>query len=447
MSAVSVRRSAATASRHHRSWLGPDPVQLTGLVQPLDAVLADRLQRPVPGRLAALDDEQAVLGEAGQPVGDLRALAAGPRDRAGASTSNHDANTATPAQQRAIIGREQVVAPADGLRAASRAGRLARVPAVRNRSRWSRPDSNPSRPSAGNRAAASSMASAMPSSARHSAATRAASGGAASPVAAATRAANRSTASPPPPTTDSPGTTYTRSYGRRSRVRLVASTVTSGQPAMIRSTHARTPSSTCSQLSRTSSASLSGERGDQREVDRRGPLLGNADRLGDRRGDHRRVRHVDQVHEPHAVAAGRGEVGGDAQREPGLADAARTGRGDQAVLGERRGQRRPLGGATDERRDRHGQPAPAGLDQKARHGLGVPGQAAAIGELQLPQHRRHVALDGALRDEQRLGDLRVRQVPGDQGEDLGLPRRHPGALAGPTGRHAAQCRLPPRRSR
>ena len=94
-----------------------------------------------------------------------------------------------------------------------------------------------------------------------------------------------------------------------------------------------------------------GERGDQREVDRRGPLLGNADRLGDRRGDHRRVGQVDQVDEPDAVAAGRGELGGDAEREPGLADAARTGRGDHAVLGERRGQRRPLGGAADERRD------------------------------------------------------------------------------------------------
>ena len=53
-----------------------------------------------------------------------------------------------------------------------------------------------------------------------------------------------------------PGTTYTRSYGRRRRVRLVASTVSSGQPATIRSTQARTPSTTCSQLSRTSSPSL-----------------------------------------------------------------------------------------------------------------------------------------------------------------------------------------------
>ena len=169
-------------------------------------------------------------------------------------------------------------------------------------------------------------------------------------------------------------------------------------------------------------------------------LLRNADRLGDRRGDHRRVRHVDQVDEPHTLAASRGDLGGDAQREPGLADATRTGRGHQAVLGERRGQRRPLGRTADERRDGQGQPATAGLDQKARHGLGVPGQAAAIGELQLAQHRGHVALDGARRDEQRLGDLRVGQVPGDQGEDFGLTRRHLRALGRTHRRHAVQCR-------
>ena len=95
----------------------------------------------------------------------------------------------------------------------------------------------------------------MPSSARHSAATRPASGAAESPVAAATRVVNSATASPPSSTTESPGTTYTRSYGSRSRVRLVANTVSSGQPATIRSTQARTPSTTCSQLSRTSTPS------------------------------------------------------------------------------------------------------------------------------------------------------------------------------------------------
>jgi hypothetical protein len=95
-----------------------------------------------------------------------------------------------------------------------------------------------------------------------------------------------------------------------------------------------------------------GERGDKRAVDGGGALLRDADRLGNRRGDHRRVCYVDQIHEPHPLTAGRGEFGRDAQRQPGLADATRAGGGDQAVFGERCSQHRPLAGATDERRDR-----------------------------------------------------------------------------------------------
>jgi hypothetical protein len=127
---------------------------------------------------------------------------------------------------------------------------------------------------------------------------------------------------------------------------------------------------------------------------------------------------VDQVDEERAVAAGRREVGGDAQGEPGLADAARTRRGDEPLLGERRPQRGPLGHAPDERRQRHRQRVPAGPDLQGRHGFGMTGQAAPIGKVELAQHRRHVGLDGALRDEQFLGDLRVGQVPRDEGEDL-----------------------------
>ena len=125
-----------------------------------------------------------------------------------------------------------------------------------------------------------------------------------------------------------------------------------------------------------------GERGDQGELDGRGPLLGDADRLGDRRGHRARVGHADQVGEPHAVAALGGRLGRDAQRQPGLAHAARTGGGHHAVVGESRGQSRPLGDATDERGDRHRQPAPAGPDRTGagtprRAGPGCAGRAAA----------------------------------------------------------------------
>ena len=124
-----------------------------------------------------------------------------PRPRRRRTTRRRRRPRAAAPDRRTRAGRSSSRSP----RAASRGGRRPAVPAVRSRNRWSRPDSNPSRPSAANRAAASSMASAMPSNARHSAATRTRSGGVVSPVAAATRVANRSTASPPPPMTDSPG--------------------------------------------------------------------------------------------------------------------------------------------------------------------------------------------------------------------------------------------------
>ena len=153
--------------------------------------------------------------------------------------------------------------------------------------------------------------------------------------------------------TDSPGTTYTRSYGSRSRVRLVASTVTSGQPAMIRSTQARTPSRTCSQLSITSSASLpASEATSARSTDVvrcSGTPTVSATAAVTIAGSVTWTRSTN--HTPSRRAGG--EFGRDAQRQPGLADATRAGRGHQAVLGERRGQRRPLAGPTDERRDRH----------------------------------------------------------------------------------------------
>ena len=44
----------------------------------------------------------------------------------------------------------------------------------------------------------------------------------------------------------------------------------------------------------------------------------------------------------------RGDLGGDAQHQAGLADAAGAGRGDHAMLGDLRRQRRPFGGAADE---------------------------------------------------------------------------------------------------
>ena len=65
------------------------------------------------------------------------------------------------------------------------------------------------------------------------------------------------------------------------------------------------------------------------------------------------------------------------------------------------------------------------------------GQAATVAELQLAQQRRHVALDGAHRDRQRVGDLHVRQVARQQVEDLLFTRCHRAAWH----RHAVSLTL------
>ncbi len=62
-------------------------------------------------------------------------------------------------------------------------------------------------------------------------------------------------------------------------------------------------------------------------------------------------------------------------------------------------------------------------DLQRRHaGPGCGGPA-----VELAHQRRHVTFHRAYRDEQRLGDLRVRQVLADQRKDLRLACRHPGA--------------------
>ena len=88
------------------------------------------------------------------------------------------------------------------------------------------------------------------------AATRAVSPAASGLPAAAARVPKSSTASPGPPSPasmDSPGTGNTHSNGTSSRARLVTSTDSCGLPASSRSSSPGSPSSRCSQLSRTSS--------------------------------------------------------------------------------------------------------------------------------------------------------------------------------------------------
>src|SRR5690606_31141426 len=56
---------------------------------------------------------------------------------------------------------------------------------------------------------------------------------------------------------------------------------------------------------------------------------------------------------------------------------------------------------------------------------GPPGELVTVGQLELPQHRRHMRLDRLHRDEQLLGDLFVGVPTSDQPKDLALTLGQP----------------------
>jgi hypothetical protein len=197
---------------------------------------------------------------------------------------------------------------------------------------------------------------------------------------------------------------------------------------MIRSTQARTPSSTVlavvehEQRVAPASEATSACRPTW-------SAARDADRLGDRRGDRRRVGHVDQVHEPHARRGGRAT-------RPATLSASR-------VLPDRRPDRsrspcgapasavrqRPLRSPADERRHRQRQPArpdltSAGTPRRAGPGCADRGAAACAAS-------RDVALDGARRDEHARRRSARSSGAGHQGEDLGLPCRQLGPVPDP----------------
>jgi hypothetical protein len=82
---------------------GPDRSELTGGGKLFDAVLTNRLQRSVASRFTALDDEEAVVGEVGQPVGDRRPLAPRCGDSVGGVDVEPGCEPRDPAQQRLIV--------------------------------------------------------------------------------------------------------------------------------------------------------------------------------------------------------------------------------------------------------------------------------------------------------------------------------------------------------
>jgi hypothetical protein len=86
-------------------------VELAVLVHPLQAVLADGLEHPVAGLDASGREQQAVVGEAGQPVRHNPGLdRTEPGHRGGIVGGERRREDRGPAQQRLLAGRQQVIA-------------------------------------------------------------------------------------------------------------------------------------------------------------------------------------------------------------------------------------------------------------------------------------------------------------------------------------------------
>ena len=161
------------------------------------------------------------------------------------------------------------------------------------------------------------------------------------------------------------------------------------------------------------------QRGDHGRLQGGRLLLGNTHRLSHGRDHSGRIRDPYQVDEPCAVAALGGQVGGDADRQAGLADPARADRRYEPMLGEQLGECGALRPPADERRhrDRQGATSTHAFDRRLAR------QGAPVGRLQLPQQGSDVAVDRSHGDAQRLGDLCVRQMLAHQRQHLCLARQ------------------------
>jgi hypothetical protein len=112
-------------------------------------------------------------------------------------------------------------------------------------------------------------------------------------------------------------------------------------------------------------------------------------------------------------------VARDADRQPRLADPARADRRDEPLTRQGVRQLGPLRRPAQERRRGHRQHSAL----LAAIAGGAARQAAPIRHVELAQQRSHVAFHRAYRNEQRRGDLRVRQMLTHQREYLGFASR------------------------
>ena len=128
-----------------------------------------------------------------------------------------------------------------------------------------------------------------------------------------------------------------------------------------------------------------GQRGQHRVVEAAAGLLADPHRGRDRRPDPPRIGDRDQVDEPHAIFEVTGRLRRHRQREPGLAYPARTDRGHLPVQLDRLAQLGALPCPADERRQRRGEGGCRTCLLGAAQFGRPSGQRPAIRQLQLAQ--------------------------------------------------------------
>jgi hypothetical protein len=177
-----------------------------------------------------------------------------------------------------------------------------------------------------------------------------------------------------------------------------------------------------------------GQAQEHRLLDRAALPLAHAEPGRHGHGHHRRVADGHEVDEPDAVGHVAGHLGGDGHRQAGLAHATGSEGGDEPVRAHGGDQLGDLRRAAHERREGDGQRGGrrrlgAGPDRgrlpvgwrRAHEGRRHRRQGPTVGDAELAEQRRDVALDRPHGDVQAGGDLGVGQVPGERVEDLGLP--------------------------
>jgi hypothetical protein len=228
---------------------------LTAGHQLLQRVDAHGFQHAPPATLPVRTGQQALVGQPANQVSQRPPADVG-RDGAGRVQVKPTDKYAELPEHSPFILAEQVMTPADD-RPHRMMPRVGTAPAGQQTQAITRPDRRPVIPSDALRAAASSMASGIPSSRAHSSATSARlaakSGATARALSRKSVTASESLASPGSSARESGRMGTARSPATASRSWLVASTVTPGQAASMRSVNAATMAARCSQLSSTSS--------------------------------------------------------------------------------------------------------------------------------------------------------------------------------------------------